>query len=359
MAHWKQLVIYYHSGTGNALRASQWFTDEANKAGIPSKVYSIDHDFKPNMTEIDQDTLIGFLYPTHGFSLSPAMLKFIRKFPRKKGGSVFLMNTRAGGKFFKLFTPGLSGLAIFLPMLILWLKGYRIKATRPLDMPSNWISLHPGLGPRMVSSIDERCERITRKFGSKILAGNKEYWRALIDLPLDILIMPISIAYYFVGRFFLAKTFISTRHCTDCNICVDNCPVNAIKLVGGKPFWTYKCESCMRCMNICPHKAIQTSHLFAVVMALVFQISITVWLYTNVSWFDFLKNDIALFLVDSYVSLLIVFGLYYILHFILRIKVINQLFEATSLTRWWRRYLAPGVKVKDFNKGGIFTNRII
>lgn len=41
--------------------------------------------------------------------------------------------------------PGLSGLALILPALMLRLKGYRIKGLRPLDLPSNWISLHPGL----------------------------------------------------------------------------------------------------------------------------------------------------------------------------------------------------------------------
>lgn len=348
MAAWKHLIIYFHSGTGNALKGSRWIAEEAGKFGLDSKLYSIDHNYKPDPDEIKPDTLVGFLYPTHGFNLSPAMLKFILKFPQKKGTSVFFMNTRAGGKFFKIFTPGISGTAQYLPWLILLLKGYKIQAGRPLDMPSNWISAHPGLGPKMVSSIDRRCETKAKGFISKVLNGKRVFCRTLIDLPIDILIFPITVAYYFVGRFFLAKTFIYTHRCTDCNICVENCPVGAIKLVRGKPFWTHNCESCMRCINICPHRAIQTSHLLATVGIVLFNVPFTIWLYRNVEWFSFLKNDLAIFIVDSFVSLSILYLLYAGVHYFLRFKFISRLFLFTSLTNWWRRYLAPGIKLKDF-----------
>lgn len=350
MAIWKKLIIYFHSGTGNALKASRWIADEAQKAGLVATIYPIDHGLKPNINEIDSGTLFGFVYPTHGFNLSPAMLKFIRKFPPKKGVSVFLMNTRAGGKFFKIFTPGMSGMAQYLPMFILSKKGFKIQAGRPLDMPSNWISIHPGLGPKMVASIDARCEGIARKFINKVLSGKRVFGRVLIDLPLDVLIFPVTVLYYFIGRFFLAKTFIFTHACTDCNICVENCPVGAIKLVHGKPFWTHKCESCMRCMNVCPHRAIQTSHLMVTIGVLFFQVPFSIWLFRNVSWFDFLQSNIAIFLVDSYLSMVLLYVLYSVVHYFLRYRIFSRIFEFTSFTYWWRRYLAPGIKLKDFSK---------
>jgi ferredoxin len=350
MKTWTKLIIYYHSGTGNALKTSRWIADEASKAGLETKIYSIDHGFQPNPNEIDSNTLLGFLYPTHGFNLSPAMLKFIRKFPRNKGISVFLMNTRAGGKFFRLFTPGISGTAQYLPMLILKLKGYKIQAGRPMDMPSNWISVHPGLGPKMVASIDQRCEGKARNFINKVLSGKRVFGRTLIDLPLDILIFPITVAYFIIGRFFLAKTFIYTHKCTDCNICVDNCPVGAIKIVHGRPFWTHKCESCMRCMNICPHRAVQTSHLLFTIGIILFQVPFTIWLYRNITWFDFLRNDIGIFLVDGYLSLIALYIIYSVIHYLMRFRMINRIIEFTSLTYWWRRYLAPDIKLNDFKQ---------
>ncbi len=347
---WNRLIIFYHSGTGNALKASHWIASEAGLAGLETKIYPIDHNFKPNPDEFDTLTLLGFLYPTHGFNLSPAMLKFIIRFPRKKGVSVFTMNTRAGGKFFHLFTPGISGTAHYLPWLILGLKGYRIQSARPLDMPSNWTSVHPGLGPKMVSSIDLRCEKKARSFTRKVLAGKRIFGRVLIDLPMDILILPITVAYYFIGRFFLAKTFIFTHRCTDCNICVENCPVGAIKLINGKPFWTHKCESCMRCINVCPHRAIQASHLMFTIGIILFHVPFTIWLYRNIEWLNFLRNKLAIFLVDSFFALLILYILYSGIHYFFKIRIVSRILEVTSLTYWWRRYLAPGIGLKDFKK---------
>ena len=152
-----------------------------------------------------KDTLIGFCYPTHGFNAPPIVLKFIRKF-NKGTSDIFLLNTRAGMKLFKLFTPGLSGIALLLPALILKLKGYKIRAYRPIDLPSNWISLHPGLRKKVVDSIFNRCKRIVDSFSEKILSRKRVY-RGLLDLPIDLAISPIALGYYFYGRFGIAKTF--------------------------------------------------------------------------------------------------------------------------------------------------------
>jgi Pyruvate/2-oxoacid:ferredoxin oxidoreductase delta subunit len=134
-----------------------------------------------------------------------------------------------------------------------------------MDLPSNWISVHPGLRQKVVGSIFKHCERISKKFAEKILSG-KSVYKGLISLPIDLLISPISFGYYFYGRFALAKTFISDNHYNDCGLCEKQCPVNAIKMKNNRPFWTYKCEICMHCMNVCPKRAIQTPHLFVVIV---------------------------------------------------------------------------------------------
>jgi len=76
---------------------------------------------------------------------------------------------------------------------VLLLKGYRVVGMRPIDLPSNWISLHPGLREDNVRAIYERCAAITRRFAERLLDGKRDL-RALWDLPLDLLIAPISFA---------------------------------------------------------------------------------------------------------------------------------------------------------------------
>jgi len=169
MEKWKSLYIYFISGTGNAKASAFWIADEARKKGLGTHVQQIDRLENIEMPDRESDPLIGFAFPTHGFNAAPLMLKFIAGFPRGMGREVFLLNTRAGMKIYKLFLPGLSGVALLLPAFMLWLKGYRCIGFRPVDLPSNWISLHPGLRMKVVESIFFRCEKIVRKFASLIV----------------------------------------------------------------------------------------------------------------------------------------------------------------------------------------------
>ncbi len=106
------------------------------------------------------------------------MIRFIAGFPRGLGRDVFLLNTRAGMKLSKIFLPGVSGVALLLPAFILWLKGYKCIGFRPVDLPSNWIPLHPGLKKKVIESIFIRCERIVRNFAVKNSVREKSLHRA-------------------------------------------------------------------------------------------------------------------------------------------------------------------------------------
>ncbi|MDT8400393.1 MAG: EFR1 family ferrodoxin [Bacteroidales bacterium] len=340
-----KLLIFWFSGTGNARRAAEWISAYATNAGIQSDLFDLSKSQYPSKDLLKDSTLIGFSFPTHGFNAPPAVVKFIRKFP---SGScdIFLLNTRAGMKIWKIFTPGLSGLALVLPALIMRMKGYRIRAYRPIDMPSNWISLHPGLRQKVVDSIHERCRKITLRFAGKIL--DRQYVpRGLLSLPLDLAISPISAGYYLYGRFALAKTFYASSKCTDCGLCYKKCPVQAIKTKDGRPFWTFSCENCMRCMNHCPEKAVETAHgftillwwlAFSVIPVAIAKLLVVLSIISQNFYHDHLRLIIDIIILLS--GLITIFLGYNLLHFLLRYKLFSRLFTYTSLTsyRFWRRY---------------------
>ncbi|NCB07268.1 MAG: hypothetical protein EOM73_03790 [Bacteroidia bacterium] len=339
-----KVILYYFTGTGNARAAANWIARISNEKNIPVEIYQITPSLRPVLSEPKNNTLIGFCYPTHGFNAPPVVISFLMRFP-KGNNRIFLLNTRAGMKLSKLFLPGLSGLAQLFPALLLLLKGYKIAGLQPMDLPSNWISLHPGLRTEVVASIFQRCKKITERFAEKILSG-KNLYKGLLSLPIDLLISPVSLAYYFLGRFVLAKTFIAGNSCNGCSVCEKECPVHAIEMKNGRPFWTFKCESCMHCMNRCPKRAIQTPHLFVVLLW---------WLVFGILPLFIVKNILGVTTGDtSFYNLLfdaitivtafpVIFFSYRILHFLMKFRFFNRLITFTSLTKFkfWRRYFAP------------------
>ena len=346
---YKNLLIYYFSGTGNAKRTAEWVVETATEMGINARMINIDRFVKPEIPELKGKTLIGFCAPTHGFNLPPNMLKYIWKFPRRKNTDVFIINTRAGMKLSKLFVPGLSGLAQFFPALVLLLKGYKIKGMQPMDLPSNWISIHPGLRQKVVVSMFERCERITKKFAGRILNGGSKY-KAFLSLPFDLAVAPIAVGYYFVGRFGIAKTFVASNACTNCGLCEKQCPVNAIKTIKGRPYWTFNCESCMRCMNTCPERAIETAQTFTIAFWWIILSLVTPWLlkeFYGIRLFNFDQPDWKSYIFENAFGIAVWFltlwAGYHFIHFLMTFKAFNNLVAYTSFTKYkfWRRYKAP------------------
>ena len=347
--NYEQVIIYFFSGTGNAKRAASWIKDGAQEKKISAQFIKIEKGKSYDYPDLNKKTLVGLCSPTHGFNMPPLVLKFLRRFPKTNNADVFILNTRAGMKISKLFLPGLSGLAQIFPAIILKLKGYKIVGMQPLDLPSNWILLHPGLRSKVVDSIFTRCKKIVDQFASDLFSGKHRY-KALLSLPIDLLVTPIALSYYFLGRFFLAKTLIATNACDGCNICINTCPVKAIKTVDGRPFWTFKCESCMHCINVCPQRAIETAHGFLTIIILVFTLLVSPLLLkvlkaTNLYTFFFQSwaTERLLTIIDAILFLSLIFISYGVLHFLLKNKWINRITAYSSLSKYqfWRRYKAP------------------
>jgi Pyruvate/2-oxoacid:ferredoxin oxidoreductase delta subunit len=344
------LIIYYFSGTGNARNCSGWIAEEATARGLMAHLINIDRFDKVIIPELDEGrTLIGFAYPTHGFNAAPIMLRFLSRFPRLKNCDTFLMNTRAGMKLSRFFLPGISGLAQYIPALMLLMKGYRILAMKPVDLPSNWISLHPGLKQEVVDSIYARWHEKINVFSEKVLAGKRNY-RALFDLPIDIWLFPISIGYYLIGRYALAKTFIVTDRCTGCQLCVHQCPTQSILMRGKYPYWKLSCESCMRCMNNCPERAIETAHtvsgfLWYVAWGILAPIFFSIVLDSGILQVEpgSFRAKILDWVISGIVTIVFVSLAYYLMHFLLRFRFFNKFIAYTSFThyKFWRRYKAP------------------
>ena len=343
--------IYFFTGTGNSYWASEYLNKLATGDGFISGTYPIDRMGRSDIRAIEPGPLTGFIYPTHGFSPPWYMLKFIIMFPPGKG-NVFLVNNRAGMKMGKLFTPGLSGIAVLLPMIILLAKGYRIIGTLPLDTPSNWITVHPGLRPVIVSSIFEKRKKDIDRLWSRISTGRYHFpLKFFILLPLDILVIQISIAYMLFGRFILARSYIPDNKCDGCGICAEHCPVGAIRMHGPNPYWTHRCESCMRCSNICPKKSINSSIPLMILYSwVIFRIAhyngLFNFLWVRLSGIVEPLDDVLYWMILWMATLLLVYIQYVVIYFARRSLFFSRIIAFSTPMKYWRRYIAPGFRGK-------------
>ncbi|THB74067.1 MAG: hypothetical protein D6B25_14125 [Desulfobulbaceae bacterium] len=338
--------IHYFSGTGNARRAAEWLADAFRSYGTKTSVSMLSEAESEPDSGADENRLLGFCFPTHGFNAPPIILNYLASLPRGTN-DVFLLNTRGGTKLGPIFFPGLSGVALLIPALILLSKGYKIRAMHPLDMPSNWLSLHPALRGNAVTAITRRCRRICTRVAGKI-SEKKRLYRWFFELPLDLCISPVSVLYYFIGRYALAKTFIATPACNHCGLCVKECQLGAVRFKNGNPFWTYQCESCMHCLNSCPERAIQTMHGVTILLWGLLLMGLPWLLVSGVATVfhlqvGFSTVSLILWLLASVVLLLPLGLSYRLIHYLMRFRPFAALVSYTSLTRyrWWGRY-RPG-----------------
>jgi ferredoxin len=344
---YKKVIIYYFSGTGNSKNVAIWLTQVAEKNKIEWQIINISQTDRLSIVPPEYNSLVVFISPIHGFNYPPIMLNFIMRFPKGRN-KVVLMNTRAGMLIGKFITPGLTGITFYLSALILKLKGFSIKAIFPVDMPSNWISVHPGLNDRTVKYLHEKNKERVVKFFRKILQG-KRHFKHLLEVH-DILFAPIALAYYLFGRFFLAKTYFASADCDNCGLCIKACPVKAIIKVDNRPFWTFECESCMKCMSNCPKIAIETGHGYIAAFVHLFNAIVLVAFYKLFNTYFFpLENTLLKFVLESVLSIAFLAAWYRLVHWLLRYKLPERLTVYTSLTKykWWgRRYKA--LKADEF-----------
>jgi ferredoxin len=351
---YERLHIYYFSGTGNALTAARWVAERARERGVAAEVEAIDRLQRPELPAAAGRVLAGFHFPTHGFTAPWVMMKFLARFParRRRAADAYVSNSRAGTNVGRVMIPGVSGTAALVAIVILLLKGYRVVGSKAADLPSNWLQLHPGFTSGAAEAMFARRRPQFRRFADRILDGKATFegWGTFV---LDAAFAPISLGYLLVGRFWLAKLQMAAWTCDGCGLCERLCPVGAIEMRGGRPYWTHRCEACMRCLSICPWKAVESSHLYAgvTIAAYAFAADLLLAAVAAVAAAFPAAAPLARALyapVRWLAAMTIVMGTYALLARGLRWKALNDVFTYTSLTHYWRRYLAPGVKARDF-----------
>ncbi len=353
----KHLNVYYFTGTGNSGRTASWIAESAKDMDIETICKPIDSANPKDEIVKGKQTLLVLGMPTHGFSPPYSMFRFALMLPRAKGTKAAVFATRAGILIGKLHPPGLAGFSPFLISLILLLKGYHLRGIKTLNMPSNWIQVHPGYREKNARIIISKSKPYFDKFADMILSGESSFFTInnFYEFIFGLFMLPISIMYFLIGRFCLAKLNFANRSCDGCGICANICPVNAIKMTGKKkriPYWTFGCEACNRCIAFCPKKAIEASHqllIFWILITMSYSVLQILHLssyFVNLGSFTVSIREFA----EVIVIYPFLFITYFIFHMLMRIPILNRLFTFTTLTHYYTRYKEPDTKIVILNE---------
>ena len=348
------------SGTGNTYRMACQMKELANPYLEDIKIVMIDQADAANEPAHSRDTLVGVLFPTHGFMPPWSMIKFLLRMRRQNRVPALCAATRGGIKVGPLRIPGAAGLGTFLAAFLMMIKGYRPRALFSLDMPSNFINFHWGLHSKNVAAISNKAQQKLAQLVPRIVKGRRVYftrnnlWEALWSIGILWLIPFFPIVYLLIGKLFMAKVMFSNNRCVGCGLCARFCPNQAIEMrpVGKKkrPYWTYHCEVCLRCMGYCNKKAVEAGHSWAILLYFLGTAPVISYLlyrlhemYYKIPKLGYFLPYIIIYFIDWIAAL---FLSYWVFWYLIRIPMVNTVFTYTTLTRYYRRYHQPETKLK-------------
>jgi ferredoxin len=350
---YRHVTIWVMSGTGNTLRVASWFREHASALGLSADLSLIAAGCRAPAAQTESDTLLALFYPTHGFTAPWLVLQFVARLPAGRGAPAVIVVTRGGTRFGNVNPPGLEGTAGYLVALLLAAKGYRVRGVTAIDMPCNWTACHSGLQPAKVANIVAKARPRTTAFARRVLAGQRCFGGS-VSLLAGLLLLPVSVSYLVMGRFFLAKLFFASDRCTGCGACARNCPAGAILMLGRakpRPYWTFGCEGCMRCMSFCPVAAVEAGHSWGVLLFLVSHTAVPAAVLGLVLGREAggaaLASAPLRVLVQYLYCLAAIAVAYRLFWFLIRRPALNRLFSYTTFTRLYRRYHEPETRLTD------------
>lgn len=238
-------MIFYFSGTGNSLYAAKSIAQH-NREKLVSISAAVNSSNKFYEYSLDNNEVIGFVYPVYAWGPPKIVLEFIEKLKlgNYRGNYVFSVATCGGsiGNTMKVMENCLKK------------KGMSLSSGFSLKMPNNYIMMGDVDSKEVEKEKLAAAEAALKSINfaiEKRKKGEFKVEKGALPWLLTGLINPM-----FNKNAMDASKFHANENCTSCGTCEKVCNCNNIK-VGKKPQWGNHCTQCLACIHYCPAKAVQ------------------------------------------------------------------------------------------------------
>jgi len=240
----KSIVVYYFSGTGNTEIVTNMVKEEFTRLKYNITLIRIEDVLKCKLEiDLQRFDLVGIGCPIVGYGVPNIVNNFIRLLPKEKCKRVFIFRT-AGG------VAPINYNASKPMVRILARKGYQVFHERVFSIGSNWVVKFDDVVTRQLYDATSRkvaimCRDVSNGATRILNTG----------IILKVIMRVVSL---FTPRIFrlVGKDLIVNKSCSNCGLCIKNCPAKNIYEKNGKIKFKLSCSSCMRCFYSCPKCAI-------------------------------------------------------------------------------------------------------
>lgn len=241
----KTVALFYFSGTGNTKIVAGMFKDAFTRQGYCVDMMQMEDFIKNKMDlNLDQYELIGFGSQVIGYGVPNLVKDFVHILPKGRQQKTFIFRT-AGG------VAPINYNASKSMIRALSRKGYNVFYERIFSISSNWITRFSD--PVIHQLYEATCKKVDLTC-QELIAGEKRFLKT--GLGLQVLMETVA---FISGGFFrlVGLDYQVSSSCSNCGLCIKNCPAKNIYTGNGKVKFKLNCSSCMRCVYNCPKQAIQ------------------------------------------------------------------------------------------------------
>jgi len=241
----KTVGLYYFSGTGNTELVVKRIRDKFTQMGWNATLIKIEDVTKKKVAvDLEQFDLIAIGSQVIGYSIPRLVRKFIKQIPpSSRQRPVFVFRTCGG------VAPINYNVSKEM-MRMLRRKGYVVFYEQLFTIGSNWIMkfdniIMKQLYEATMNKVDIMCE--------EVIKGKEHRYHTStgLRLKMGLLAQVASLCLRFLG-----KDMKVNHSCTNCGLCVMNCPEGNIIEKKGTIKYGTSCSACLRCVYSCPNKAI-------------------------------------------------------------------------------------------------------